>query len=111
MVTVKSLALALAAGQLAQAQLNTAAKAAGLLYFGTAVDNGDLSDSQYLPHLETADFGQITPANSMKVCDRSCNRCFAHPGLELTYYHYYSGNPLNHLKARTLSAKVIRLLV
>lgn len=67
MVAIKPLVLALAAGHLAQAQLNTAAKAAGLLYFGTAVDNGDLSDSQYLTNLETADFGQITPANSMKV--------------------------------------------
>ncbi|EED16894.1 endo-1,4-beta-xylanase, putative [Talaromyces stipitatus ATCC 10500] len=66
MVAVKPLILALAAGHLAHAQLNTAAKAAGLLYFGTAVDNGDLSDSQYLPNLETDDFGQITPANSMK---------------------------------------------
>ncbi|GAM37231.1 endo-1,4-beta-xylanase Xyl10A [Talaromyces pinophilus] len=53
-------------GHVAQAQLNTAAKAAGLLYFGTAVDNPDLSDSKYIANLETADFGQITPANAMK---------------------------------------------
>ncbi|EEA22369.1 hypothetical protein TMatcc_008189 [Talaromyces marneffei ATCC 18224] len=66
MTAVKSLLLALAVGQIAQAQLDTAAKAAGLLYFGTAVDNPDLSDSQYLATLQTADFGQITPANGMK---------------------------------------------
>nr|Q5ZNB1.1 RecName: Full=Endo-1,4-beta-xylanase D; Short=Xylanase D; AltName: Full=1,4-beta-D-xylan xylanohydrolase D; Flags: Precursor [Talaromyces funiculosus]CAG25554.1 endo-1,4-xylanase D [Talaromyces funiculosus] len=66
MTLVKSILLALAAGHVAQAQLNTAAKAAGLLYFGTAVDNPDLSDSKYLVNLETADFGQITPANAMK---------------------------------------------
>lgn len=69
MTLVKSILLALAAGHVAQAQLNTAAKAAGLLYFGTAVDNPDLSDSQYIANLETADFGQITPANAMKVSD------------------------------------------
>lgn len=67
MTPIKSILLALAAIQVAQAQLDTAAKAAGLLYFGTAVDNPDLSDSEYLVNLETADFGQITPANAMKV--------------------------------------------
>lgn len=67
MTSLKSLLLALAVGHVAQAQLNTAAKAAGLLYFGTAVDNPDLSDSEYISNLETADFGQITPANAMKV--------------------------------------------
>ncbi|KAF3384036.1 Endo-1,4-beta-xylanase D [Talaromyces pinophilus] len=66
MTLVKAILLALAVGHVAQAQLNTAAKAAGLLYFGTAVDNPDLSDSKYIANLETADFGQITPANAMK---------------------------------------------
>ncbi|KAK3674411.1 hypothetical protein LTR78_005880 [Recurvomyces mirabilis] len=48
-------------------ELNTAAKAAGKVYFGTAVDNGDLGNSQYTSEEKnTADFGQITPANSMK---------------------------------------------
>jgi endo-1,4-beta-xylanase len=68
MVRVTPLLLALAAGQGAQAQLNTAAKAAGLLYFGTATDNSELSDTTYVQELDnTQDFGQITPANSMKV--------------------------------------------
>lgn len=53
--------------QRAAAGLNSAAVGAGKLYFGTAVDNNDLSDSEYKTLLaNTADFGQITPANSMK---------------------------------------------
>jgi hypothetical protein len=49
--------------------LNTAAKAAGKLYFGTAVDAGGLNDTQYASILRnSADFGQITPANAQKVC-------------------------------------------
>jgi hypothetical protein len=53
----------------AAAGLNAAAKAAGKLYFGTAVDNGDLNDNTYKSILaNTNDFGCITPANSMKWC-------------------------------------------
>ena len=50
--------------------LNSAAKAAGKLYFGTAVDGPGLSDQPYLTILRnTGDFGQITAANAMKwVC-------------------------------------------
>ncbi|KUL82633.1 hypothetical protein ZTR_09453 [Talaromyces verruculosus] len=66
MTLVRAIILALAVGHVVRAQLNTAAKAAGLLYFGTAVDNPDLGDSKYIANLETADFGQITPANAMK---------------------------------------------
>jgi endo-1,4-beta-xylanase len=48
--------------------LNTRAVAAGKQYFGSATDNGELSDSAYVAGLSnTADFGQITPGNSMKV--------------------------------------------
>ena len=51
--------------------LNTRAVAAGKLYFGSATDNGELSDSAYVAGLSnTADFGQITPGNSMKVRTR-----------------------------------------
>ncbi|KAK3197283.1 hypothetical protein GRF29_1536g1225318 [Pseudopithomyces chartarum] len=47
--------------------LNTRAVAAGKLYFGSATDNGELSDSAYVAGLSnTADFGQLTPGNSMK---------------------------------------------
>jgi endo-1,4-beta-xylanase len=47
--------------------LNTRAVAAGKDYFGSATDNGELSDAAYLTGLSnTADFGQITPGNSMK---------------------------------------------
>lgn len=53
--------------------MNTAAKAAGLKYFGSATDNPELSDTAYVAELSnTADFGQITPGNSQKV--RKCQR-------------------------------------
>ncbi|RDB25917.1 Endo-1,4-beta-xylanase [Hypsizygus marmoreus] len=49
------------------AQLNTLAFAAGKKYFGTATDNGELSDKAYVAQLgNTNDFHQLTPANSMK---------------------------------------------
>ncbi|KAF2013621.1 glycoside hydrolase family 10 protein [Aaosphaeria arxii CBS 175.79] len=47
--------------------LNTRAVAAGKEYFGSATDNGELSDIPYLEGLSnTADFGSITPGNAMK---------------------------------------------
>ncbi|KAF2085504.1 carbohydrate-binding module family 1 protein [Saccharata proteae CBS 121410] len=47
--------------------LNTAAVAAGKVYFGSATDNVELTDTAYLTELSnTADFGQITPGNTMK---------------------------------------------
>ncbi|KAG7089384.1 hypothetical protein E1B28_011074 [Marasmius oreades] len=46
---------------------NTAAKAAGKLYFGSATDNSELTDSAYVQTLSNNKlFGQITAANSMK---------------------------------------------
>ncbi|KAF5326972.1 hypothetical protein D9619_004100 [Psilocybe cf. subviscida] len=49
------------------AQLNILARLEGKKYFGTAVDNGDLTNSSYVAQLgNTLDFGQLTPANSMK---------------------------------------------
>ncbi|PQE33994.1 Endo-1,4-beta-xylanase D protein [Rutstroemia sp. NJR-2017a WRK4] len=57
----------LAALPAAYAQLNTLAKAAGLKYFGSATDNGELTDTQYTAILSnTSEFGQITPGNTMK---------------------------------------------
>ncbi|KAI0636067.1 endo-1,4-beta-xylanase C precursor [Trametes polyzona] len=47
--------------------LHTLAKAAGKLYFGTATDNPELSDTAYVAKLsDNKEFGQITPGNSMK---------------------------------------------
>ncbi|KAJ7126333.1 hypothetical protein C8R44DRAFT_734205 [Mycena epipterygia] len=48
--------------------LNTIAKAdAGKLYFGSATDNSELTDTAYIAILKNnPQFGQITPANSMK---------------------------------------------
>jgi endo-1,4-beta-xylanase len=44
----------------ASAQLNKLAKAAGKLYFGSATDNGELSDTTYVNILKNTDeFGQI----------------------------------------------------
>ncbi|KAI0417040.1 family 10 glycosyl hydrolase [Xylaria grammica] len=51
----------------ASAQLNKLAKAAGLLYFGSATDNGELTDTNYVNILkDTDEFGQITPGNAQK---------------------------------------------
>lgn len=51
----------------AASQLNKAARAAGLLYFGTAVDNSALGNAAYMRVARDADeFGAITPANSQK---------------------------------------------
>ncbi|CAI7668139.1 unnamed protein product [Penicillium pancosmium] len=71
MVRLSSEILALAVGLLPQlvqgAGLNTAAVAKGLLYFGTATDNPELTDTAYVTQLNnTDDFGQITPGNSQK---------------------------------------------
>ena len=56
----------------AAAQLNELTKKAGKLYFGTATDNGELSNTTYRKILDdTSEFGQLTPANGMKV--RACN--------------------------------------
>ncbi|KAI0873311.1 carbohydrate-binding module family 1 protein [Hypoxylon argillaceum] len=51
----------------AQAQLNKLAKGAGLKYFGSATDNGELTDTAYVAILDNTDeFGQITPGNGQK---------------------------------------------
>ncbi|CAG8977729.1 hypothetical protein HYALB_00012164 [Hymenoscyphus albidus] len=49
------------------AQLDTLAKAKGWKYFGSATDNGELSDAPYVEILsKNTEFGQITPSNSQK---------------------------------------------
>jgi hypothetical protein len=56
--TTLAAALLLAGG--ASAQLNKLAKAAGKLYFGSATDNGELSDSSYMSILKnTNEIGQL----------------------------------------------------
>ncbi|KAK8063857.1 hypothetical protein PG996_008509 [Apiospora saccharicola] len=51
----------------ASAQLNQLAQAAGKKYFGSAVDNSELSDQQLLKYLTNkSEFGQITPGNGQK---------------------------------------------
>lgn len=47
--------------------LHALAQAAGKLYFGTATDNPELTDTPYTAILDdNLQFGQITAANSMK---------------------------------------------
>ena len=47
--------------------LNQLAKRAGLLYFGTAIDNPSLNQTAYLKiAYDNKDFGQVTPANGQK---------------------------------------------
>jgi endo-1,4-beta-xylanase len=51
----------------AYGQLNKLAKAKGLKYFGSATDNPELSNSQYVAILsDVNNFGQITPGNTQK---------------------------------------------
>ncbi|KAI0067266.1 beta-1,4-endoxylanase [Artomyces pyxidatus] len=54
-------------GATSQAKLNTVAKMSGKKYFGTATDNPELDDTAYTAILnDNRQFGQLTPANSMK---------------------------------------------
>ncbi|CAG8197201.1 unnamed protein product [Penicillium olsonii] len=49
------------------AGLHAAAVAKGKVYFGSATDNGELTDAAYLAQLSNKeDFGQITPGNAQK---------------------------------------------
>lgn len=49
------------------AQLNKLAQAAGKHYFGTATDNPELNNTEYVKILsDTKEFGQLTPSNGMK---------------------------------------------
>lgn len=48
--------------------LNDLARKAGLLYFGTAIDNPNLSNKEYTDiAYNEHNFGQVTPANGQKV--------------------------------------------
>jgi len=62
-----TLAAVLTALPFSSAQLNQLAKKAGKLYFGTATDNWELNNTEYVSILSnTKEFGQLTPANGMK---------------------------------------------
>ncbi|KAH8750851.1 glycoside hydrolase superfamily [Diaporthe sp. PMI_573] len=62
-----SIAVALLALPAVQANLNQLAQAAGKLYFGSATDNSELSDSAYVAILSNKnEWGQVTPGNSQK---------------------------------------------
>ncbi|KAH7041542.1 family 10 glycosyl hydrolase [Microdochium trichocladiopsis] len=55
----------LALASAGEAQLNALAKRAGKLYFGSATDNGELSDTAYTNILKS-EFGSTTPGNGQK---------------------------------------------
>ncbi|KAJ7800713.1 endo-1,4-B-xylanase A [Mycena olivaceomarginata] len=74
-VTTTATTTATGSGSTSTAMLNTIAKAnANKLYFGSATDNSELSDTAYVAILKNnAEFGQITPGNSMKWLLRGHN--------------------------------------
>ncbi|KAL4910478.1 hypothetical protein BDW74DRAFT_171943 [Aspergillus multicolor] len=64
---IGALAACLLPNVVAAIGLHDAAVAAGLEFFGSATDNGELTDLPYLAQLSnTSDFGQITPGNAQK---------------------------------------------
>ncbi|KAH7149119.1 glycoside hydrolase superfamily [Dactylonectria estremocensis] len=63
----KSTLLGLLASSSVSAQLHSLALDAGLLYFGTTVDNGYTSDEAYMAIVNDVDeFGQLVPENGQK---------------------------------------------
>ncbi|UZP36372.1 hypothetical protein NXS19_004188 [Fusarium pseudograminearum] len=63
----KSALIGLLASSPVSAQLHSLAQAAGLKYFGSAVDNGYLSDSAYAKLANNVEeFGQLVPENGQK---------------------------------------------
>jgi GH35 family endo-1,4-beta-xylanase len=63
----KSALLGLLASSPVSAQLNSLAQGAGLKYFGSAVDNGYLSDATYAKLANNVEeFGQLVPENGQK---------------------------------------------
>jgi endo-1,4-beta-xylanase len=63
----KTTLLGLLASSPVSAQLHSLAQAAGLKYFGSAVDNGYLSDAPYSKLADDVEeFGQLVPENGQK---------------------------------------------
>ena len=92
---LSSTLVAAAALPLASAQLNALAKKAGKLYFGTATDTGELTNSQYVSILtDTKEFGQLTPANGQKV-RRHCHPTAFYNFCRLTIKQWQFVEPQN----------------
>ena len=95
-----------ASGATSTAKLHTLAKAAGKLYFGTATDNPELTDTAYTAILDdNTMFGQISPANSMKWVSATFST--VHRDHQLTTLT--ARMPLSLSRACSLLPKVTRL--
>ncbi|KAJ2974554.1 hypothetical protein NUW58_g8622 [Xylaria curta] len=86
----------------ASAQLNKLAKAAGKLYFGSATDNGELTDTGYVNILKNVDeFGQIVslfPGSAMAGTPGNGQKWqFTEPSRET--FSYTSGDEIASLAA------------
>lgn len=82
--TLAALVLALPG---ASAQLHKLAKAAGLQYFGSATDNGELSDVDYVNILKNTDeFGQIVSLAVLRCDFRRGEEDIPPPPSELFFY-------------------------
>lgn len=67
MRSASNMAMLALSASTANAQLHKLAVAAGLKYFGSATDNGELTNASYVAVLRDAEeFGQITPGNTQK---------------------------------------------
>jgi endo-1,4-beta-xylanase len=74
----------------ASAQLNQLALAKGLEFFGSATDNGELSDGPYKAILsDTSEFGQLTPGNAQKwAYSEPQPGVFSHNGGDVSSFSY-----------------------
>lgn len=75
------------------AQLHQLAVAKGLEYFGSATDNGELSDAPYKAILsDTREFGQLTPGNAQKwAYSEPQPGVFSHNGGDVSSLFFFHG--------------------
>ncbi|KEZ40668.1 hypothetical protein SAPIO_CDS8598 [Scedosporium apiospermum] len=109
MYSLTLLTTILAAVSTASAQLNQLAKAAGLLYFGTAVDNPGLNNQQYMSIArDTKEFGQVTPANGQKwdSTERSQGQ-FSYGNGDAVTINFPAGNVAGHYKGQCYAWDVV----
>ncbi|KAF2972362.1 hypothetical protein GQX73_g1085 [Xylaria multiplex] len=86
----------------ASAQLNKLAKAAGKLYFGSATDNGELSDTNYVNILKNTDEG--TPAYPLSVKTPGNAQKWQYIEPSQGTFSYTSGDQIANLAATNVSS-------